>query len=321
MNEQGQKITIGKKANEYLDEAKKLPAMKRLLDTLLLEGTLNIWGGDNGVGKSLLAYSLAAELCQGNDFLGMENEMESLRIAYYDFELTGRGLLKRYTNEQTKEEYRFPDNLIRYELNPENYNLTGKDYDDALINEIRNNIKKDESKLIIVDNLTALKSKSPSDTDIAITLMNELNKLKNELQITILILAHITKIPKGKPIEKNHLAGSKIIQNLCDGMIGIAGSTENEKYIYLKELKNRFEEEKYGKNNVIVCNKIKRGANLTVEFVKFDNELFQIMQNDNEYKKVLEMHKNNPDYTYLEISNQTGIGRKRISRMIKKLDS
>ena len=57
--------------NEAIAAAKNMPPMLRLMGTLLLRNTLNIWGGDNGVGKSIGAFTVAEHLARGWKVLGM----------------------------------------------------------------------------------------------------------------------------------------------------------------------------------------------------------------------------------------------------------
>lgn len=264
-------LTIGMSMNDALHNALNLPKMKRMLSTLLLENTLNIWGGDNGVGKSICAFGLAEFLARGWKFLNLENECKPLTVILYDFELTLQGLLKRYSNSELKNPYQFSPNFHRYDHNPDFCNFD-KDYDDLLLADIRLNVIRIGAKVLIIDNLSALKSRSNSDGDTALQLMNQLNRLKKELGITIIVLTHITKQPLGQAIEKNHIAGSKHLQNLCDSIVAVSQSCQDHSLIYLKELKNRYEQQQYGSENIIVCRKIKSNNFLTIEFVSFDIE-------------------------------------------------
>lgn len=265
-------LTIGMSMNKALQKAMQLPKMKQMFSTLLYENTLNIWGGDNGVGKSIAAFALAEHLARGWKFLGLKNECAPAKILLYDFELTLRGLLKRYSNNDSTIPYQFSPNFYRYDFNP-NSDSFSKDYDDELFSDIRNNVKELQAKVLIIDNLSALKSRSNSDGDVALDLMNRLNKLKKDLDITIIVLTHITKLPLGMSMQKNHIAGSKHIQNLCDGIVGIGTSCQGDNKIYIKELKNRYEEEQYKEDNIIVCERIKIENFLTINFLDFDLEI------------------------------------------------
>lgn len=267
-----QSLTIGKSINEQLAAAKLLPRIKQLFGSILIEFTINIWGGDNGIGKSILIMALAECMARGKELFGMKNESEAIKVLLYDFELTDRALLKRYTDEQTGVTYQFSDNLLRYHLDTNTECESDNKYNDRIMESIREDVLDTEAKVIIIDNMTALVSQSNSDADVALPLMRNLKKLRDELQITIIILAHINKMPTGFSIEKNHISGSKRIQDLCDGMVGIARSQSDSELIYLKELKNRNEMECYNSDNVLVCRKVKNDSFLTFDFIEFDDE-------------------------------------------------
>ncbi len=281
--------------NEALQTAKDMPRMQRLIGTLLLKNTLSVWGGDNGIGKSILGFTVSEHLARGWKVLGLENECGPLRVLLCDFELTLQGLWKRYSDESAQKAYTFSSNVFRADFNPD-FSAYGKNYDDQLFAAIRSLVVEIKADVLIIDNLTALKSQSNSDGDIALDLMNRLNRLKKELSVTIIALTHVTKLPSNVPIVKNHIAGSKHIQNLCDSIIGVAKSSQGHNKIYIKELKNRYEEEAYGADNILVCEKKKKGSFLTVELTDFDVESNHISPlddtsegSDNDQAKAIEL--------------------------------
>jgi hypothetical protein len=95
-------------------------------------------------------------------------------------------------------------------------------------------IKETESRILIVDNITYLKSETerpkmlcPDET---------FEGLETKFNLSILALAHTPKMEASKPINKNHLQGSKMLINFCDSSFAI-GENQETGLRYLKQIK------------------------------------------------------------------------------------
>jgi hypothetical protein len=110
--------------------------------------------------------------------------------------------------------------------------------------------------VLIIDNITFLRSETEHAKD-AYTLMNMLITLKKKYAISMLVLAHTPKRDHSKPIDVNHLQGSKQIANLSDSIIAIGKSHRDNGLRYIKQIKHRMGEKKYEDDNVCLCQVVK----------------------------------------------------------------
>ena len=229
-------VFIVKTANEWMEDAKKIPNPHPLWLNIWNEGELCCLFADSYVGKSIYAVQIATAIAQKQNVL------------YFDFELTEKQFQLRYTNEK-ESLYMFPNKLYRVEADPEKINLDN--FEDEVIGKIEGLAKKYNAKIFIIDNITWLCA-SAEDGEMACKLMKRLMVLKKKNGFSILVLAHTPKRDMSKPITQNDLAGSKQIQNFFDASFAIGFSIWGDNYRYIKEVKpSRFSKKTYGANNVI----------------------------------------------------------------------
>ena len=134
-------IFIVKEANEWSEQAAKRPNPKSLWHNLWFADEVGCLFADTNVGKSILAVQLAEEI--GSQY----------KVLYFDFELTDKQFQRRYTNEETGKRHIFPSNFLRVELNPEAF------VDDditVILDQIEMVAKKENAKILIIDNITWL---------------------------------------------------------------------------------------------------------------------------------------------------------------------
>ena len=90
-----------------------------------------------------------------------------------------------------------------------------------------------------VDNISLFDRLNLENRQEAGRLLAELNRLKKMYPgFTIILIAHTPKIEKG-PILKEHLAGSKQLTNLIDGLVGFGRAETDDNLFYIKQLKQR----------------------------------------------------------------------------------
>lgn len=239
-------IFIVKTANQWMEEAIKIPNPKPLWLSLWNEGELCCLFADSNVGKSIYAVQIATAISLNQNVL------------YFDFELTEKQFQLRYTNEKGSL-YMFPDKLFRVEADPEKINLDN--FENEVMGVIETLAKKYNSKVLIIDNITWLCA-TAEDGEMAGKLMKRLGVLKKKNGLSILVLAHTPKRDMSKPIIQNDLAGSKQILNFFDAAFSIGFSVWGNDYRYIKEIKSsRITKKTYGANNVInaIINKSEDG--------------------------------------------------------------
>ena len=206
-------------ANEAIKKAKEIKNPIKLWKEFWIENEVCCLFADANVGKSILAVQI------GNSIASKLSNGET--VLYYDFELSKKQFEVRYTDEKTKIPFNFNDNFIRVELNTDavkDYCAEyGEAFDEVLINGIESNIKKYNSKVIIIDNITWLTNMKNTGTTASKLMMNLCN-LKKRYSISILVLAHTPKRDLTKPITQNSLGGTKAFANFFDAMFAVGKS-------------------------------------------------------------------------------------------------
>ena len=330
-------ITISSK-NEHIDTysssiltgsqriqlAKKQPKMKRLFGEFWSTNQICILFGDTGLGKSILTVQLSDKISKGEELFGLKNENPPLKVLVYDFELTDKQFEKRYTNNTG--EFGFNDNLLFKQFDQTEYlakKQTDKHltFDQWLFSDIENDLKSTNAKVLVIDNITYLNSQSTQDADIASKIMMRLKSLKNNLDISVLVIAHTPKIPKNEPIEKNHLAGSKQLSNFADSIFCIANSGLGYDWCYLKQIKARDGIEIFNEDNVIAIIKSQKDAMLQFTFEDFTPEQNHfITDNEKRIKNLKEIA--NDLYkelgSYRKVGDKLGISHQTVKRYISK---
>ena len=258
-------------ANETIEAAKTLKNPKKLWKEFWYENEVCCLFADANVGKSILAVQI------GNSIAEKLPKDES--VLYYDFELSKKQFELRYTDDKNKSTFKFSDKFIRVELNADKVRdyceATKESFDDVIINAIEANIKKFNSKILIVDNLSWLVNMKDTATT-AGKLMKRLCELKKEYGASILVLSHTPKRNLGSPITQNSLSGSKKLTNFFDAMFAVGKSLKDETSRYVKQIKVRTGEFKYDANHVEICKIEKSGSFLGFTHIGYSTEEEQL---------------------------------------------
>jgi RecA-family ATPase len=262
---------VVKKANDWIEEAKHRPIPNMLFSEFWYENELAILFADTNIGKSILAVQIADSLSRGRAIPGFKLECEPKKVLYLDFELSDKQFENRCSNNY-KEHYIFNSNFLRAEINTElDIPKTFNGVEDYLCKTLHDNISRNKADILIIDNLTYLKSDNERAKD-ALELMKQLKKLTKNNNISILVLAHTPKRDETKPISKNDLAGSKMLMNFCDSSFAIGSSSQDPAMRYIKQIKQRNTEHMYHSDNVVLCQINKQINFLKFEFLDFGAE-------------------------------------------------
>ena len=284
-----------KTANDWIEEAKNRPIPKMLFSQLWYEGEICILFADTNLGKSILAVQIGNSISKGEQITNFTNETQTQTVLYFDFELSDKQFQNRYSKDYT-ENYLFDDNFLRVEINPDLELPKDVTFDDYLILSIEKSILSSNAKVLIIDNLTYLKSDNEKAKE-ASPLMKKLKEFKSKYSLSILILAHTPKRDLSKPISKNDLAGSKALMNFCDSSFTIGESNQDKQIRYIKQIKQRNCEQVFDADNVCVCQISKEYNFLQFEFVRIGNEREHL-------KQYTEKDKNNIILQVKELSQQ-----------------
>lgn len=262
-------------ASVWLENAKLRPVPKMLFGEFWCEGELCILFADTGKGKTILAVQIADSISNEVGIKPFRLEASKQKVLYFDFELSDKQFEARYSIKQGdfyKNHYSFDENFKRGEINqnsfaPEHF----KDFQEYLNFSLEYEIASTDAKILIVDNITYLKSATETAKD-ALPLMKELIRLKKKYDLSIMALAHTPKRDLTRPLTVNDLQGSKMLSNFADSIFAIGESAKDKHLRYLKQIKARNTEEIYHTENVAVCQIIKPDNFLMFEFLNFGNE-------------------------------------------------
>ena len=254
-------------ANETIEAAKTQKNPKKLWKEFWIENEVCCLFADANVGKSILAVQISNAI---SEKLG-KNET----VLYYDFELSKKQFELRYTDEKNKSTFKFNDKFIRVELDSDKVKeyceSTNTNFDEVIMQAIEANINKYNSKVIVVDNLSWLVNMKDTATTAGL-LMKNLCSIKKKYGISILVLSHTPKRNLGSPLTQNSLSGSKKLTNFFDAMFAVGMSLKDPSLRYIKQIKVRTGEFKYGADHVELCKIEKSGSFLGFEHVGYSTE-------------------------------------------------
>ncbi len=324
-------ITLGnfpRTAEQRLIDAEQQPEIKKLLGNIWMTGELHILFADTGSGKSVLATQIADSLSKGKSLFNvLPNENESLRVLYYDFELSDKQFQKRYS-EGNGSRYEFSDNLFVDNID---FQKLIKDnpkdkIDELIIRKIKADVTNLKIDVLVIDNLTYLKTESTQETSVALNLVRDLNELKKEHSLSVLVLAHCPKVKSGTPLTLNELGGSKHLSNFVDSVSAIGKSSKGADVRYIKQAKaSRSGEMLFDSSNVIVAEMKHQDRFLGFHYVdcEYESEHLQSSTDENAFAKQerLELIREltSEGLSIRAIEAQTGISKSAVGRLLKQL--
>jgi len=193
---------------------------------------------------------------------------------------------------------------------------------DYILEQIEKKIIKRRLEVVVIDNLTALLKRITESED-ALEFMDKLVDIKLRYNISMLVIGHTPKRDLSKPLTEDDMSGSKQLMNLCDSAFAIGKSMKESNVRYLKQIKTRNAEYKYGSENVATFRVVKNGCYLCFEHIGFDDEKEHLRaRTDAEMneldKKIIALHQSEPNLSFGEIARRVGTNKMRVSRVLKK---
>ncbi len=305
--------------NQWLNLGQNQPTPVMLFAEFWFDGELCILFADTNLGKSILAVQIADCISKGKSLNYFPVQAPAQPVLYFDFELSTKQFENRYSQAYTNH-YTFADDFTRIAINPDAIYPEGLTYDEYLYQCFEETIIAHNARVLIIDNLTYLRTEIEKAKD-ALPLMKQLKTLKSKYNLSILVLAHTPKRDLSKPISRNDLSGSKMLINFCDSAFAVGESSKDKNLRYLKQIKQRNTEQKYGADNVIVCQVIKPTNFLQFEVLTFGKEhehLREMTGNENDElnRQIYELHQQK--HTIRQIAAQLGITFYKAQQTIKK---
>ena len=192
---------------------------KELIPHVVVEHETTILFGDTGLGKSTFSMQMAIEMAAAGK-----------KVLYVNFELSQQQFSKKYPEKAIPETLYIAN--IDYTLM---HDVTDQS---SILAEIEKLALEYETSVIIIDNFTNLCINAKEGSE-AGQVMLSLISLRMTHDWTMLILAHVPKRKAGDPLSLNDLAGSKILSNLADNVVGLNKSKQGKDKRYLIQLKYR----------------------------------------------------------------------------------
>ncbi len=106
--------------------------------------------------------------------------------------------------------------------------------------EIERMKRVNKANVVFIVSLSRLYEGGIEDSGLAKKVSLKLRVLSNKLQITLIVIHHTPK-QIGKPITQNSLAGSRILGQEADFLIGVGNSNDGKRYY--KEVSFRYKQE------------------------------------------------------------------------------
>ena len=263
------------RGNRWLDLARREPEAKQLFGELWHQNELCMLFADTNIGKSVLAVQIGESIARGQGIGPFACQAEPERVAYFDFELTRRQFLMRYSRGE--EDYQFSDNFYRAEFNFTDDVSRDVDENELLIASIEYKINSINAKVVILDNITCLRG-GTENSAVALSLMKSLKALKTDNKLSILVLAHTPKRRSStRPISADDLHGSKLLVNFADSAFALGKSCSEAGLCYLKQIKQRNTAQRYGEDNVCLCRLQKPGTLLQFKFEGYSAERHHLL--------------------------------------------
>jgi len=308
---------------DWMERSNVRPIPKMLFGEFWFEGELCILFADSNLGKSILAVQLGDSISRSQPIAHFKLEAEQQSILYFDFELADKQFEARYSANYTMH-YPFSRQFLRAELDSSADIPTEFDHFDVFLNnQLENLVVSSGAKVVIIDNLTYLRSETERAKD-ALPLMKHLKALKSKYNLSILALAHTPKRDPGRPITRNDLQGSKMLMNFCDSAFAIGESAKDKSIRYLKQIKQRNTEEVYGPGNICLFCISKPHNFLHYEFMGFGREWEHLRQPDDEDREALRLKAielKDKGKSLREIAAVLGITHTKVGRLLKEREN
>lgn len=286
---------------EDLEKGRKMKPPKELIPHILVEHETTILFSGPGVGKTVLGTQIAFELAE-----------QGMRALYFNFELSNQQLALRYPNKF------FPNTLYHASIDyTKMHDVTDQN---LILPEIERLAVERNIELIIIDNFTNLCINSKEAAE-AGNIMVKLLAMRMTHNWTMLILAHVPKRKQGDPLTIDDLAGSKLLSNLADNVIGFNKSKKDKNMRYLIQLKYRSLPIELDFKNVQELTLTSSDGWLHFEYGGYDEERAHLPRSRDEKaeleRDIIRELKQPNGSSYREIADKLGTSPSKVMRVAK----
>ncbi len=204
-----------------------------IIENLLVEKSVTLVAGTDGVGKTWLVMQMAFCLASGKEFLGFK--VEKRPVLLIQFELSPEQISERLIPFQKN--FGFVNNKYL------DFALLGKDsiFSDAW-RKVENTIDENGMKdaVIIIDNIYASTDADVSNNHFMKPLLQKIHKIKTQTGNSIVLVGHHNKTDDGEPLlNKNIITGGKTLTNYVSNVFQMGDSSMGTDYRRAKITKVR----------------------------------------------------------------------------------
>lgn len=284
-----------------LAEPDPLPLYKELWFT----NEVCVFFASTNLGKTVLAMQILMRLSK-----------EGHRVMLADFEMSWKQVQMRLTEKGILHEVE--GFFKRVHVNPRAYNF--ETFEDDVFEAFREIVIKEQIQILAVDNLSKICNESEKPYA-AGRFMQKLWTLRDELNISILVIAHTPKKFDFSPLTINDLAGSARISNFCDSAFALGKSVQGEDMRYLIQLKARSGAFTHPASNVLSLRLTKEGGWLHFEEEGTCRETDHINRRDEDYQDNLRQQcqaLSETGKSCRQIAEELNISKSTVSRLLKK---
>ena len=287
---------------DYVKEGLEMPEPKELIKHIVVEHESTMFFGDTGLGKSIHAVQMANEIAE-----------QGYKTMYCNFELSQTQLAKRYPDKKLSENL-----LISNIVYAKMHDVTEQS---QILGEIEKKAMEFGCEVLVIDNLTNLCVNSKEGSE-AGRIMLELVSLRMTHNWTMLILAHVPKRKASDPLTINDLAGSKILSNLADNVVGINKSKLGVDKRYLIQLKYRSFPIELDYKNVLELRLTTEGGFLHFEYGDYGEERSHLPRPRDEKaeleRDIIKALKEPNGLSYRDIADKLGTSLATVQRVAKQ---
>ena len=196
-------------------------------------GSFGFIFGPSKAGKTTLCENLAFSIATGQEeFFNRPLTEGAKKVFFISLEEFWQPRTER--NEKQIKHLNLPLNNNFYSID-ENFPRLIDTIEDWYL--LKNHIKKIKAEVVFIDSLSRLYSGSIEDSSLAKELLFKLRELSSELKITLIIIHHTPK-QVGRPLTIDSLAGSRMLAQEADFMIGVSKTPDGSRY--MKEVAFRY---------------------------------------------------------------------------------
>ena len=297
-----------RKANDYAKEFKDLKPSEMLFDEFWREGELALLFGSSGAGKSILAVQIAEALARGRAIEGFRMPARGRGVLYVDMEMSDAQFVRRNSAAagESLKLHTFSERFVR-ESPPDA---------DKLAEWLRQAVRQTRSRVVVIDSLSSVKTTQDGVRE-TLKLMRELRRLRDELNISILVVTDCTDARRGKPLTEADLGRSRIICSAADSVVAICRHPTHFDQRYIVQTRSRNAAICWTEKNAPLCSITKRETGLLA--FNFDDRFVEKLDEDDVVLICnLKVARDEGGESYRSMAELFEITRSRAERLYKK---